>query len=166
MRSLLVQGCAPGSPAAGALCSWGRGLRSGDEVVQVAGQTVQQLTRAQCVRLLKEPSLIVKMRIRHFFAGSSSSSSTSSSSPPPHSSSYSPSSHHSSLNSYDFLKAEELFMRVVLLKGVIYRYFIFKFMSNFRRVQLCYQAFNRFVLIPCRRFHCPRRPSRSARSVW
>ena len=56
VSGLFVQGCAAGSPSSGALCSWGRGLRTGDEVLEVQGRRVACMTRAQCVKELKGES--------------------------------------------------------------------------------------------------------------
>ncbi len=63
-----MQGCARGSPAAGALCSWGRGLRKGDQVLEVSGRPIRCMTRAQCVRELKgEKIRTIFLRSRGYY---------------------------------------------------------------------------------------------------
>ena len=53
VRALYVQSTSAGSPAAGARCAWGRGLRRGDRVLAIAGQPVHRMTRTQCVDKLR-----------------------------------------------------------------------------------------------------------------
>ena len=52
VRRLYIQCCSPQSPAARAACSWG-GIVEGDQILSIAGQQVNKLTRLQCVKALK-----------------------------------------------------------------------------------------------------------------
>ena len=84
VRRLYIQCCSPQSPAARAACSWG-GIVEGDQILSIAGQQVNKLTRLQCVKALKgrgfsltrhsphshwvtDSPVSVNMRIRHYFA--------------------------------------------------------------------------------------------------
>ena len=52
VRRLYIQCCSPQSPAARAASSWG-GIVEADQILAIAGQRVDQLTRLQCVKALK-----------------------------------------------------------------------------------------------------------------
>ncbi|XP_039276731.1 uncharacterized protein LOC111062867 isoform X2 [Nilaparvata lugens] len=60
---LYIQSCAPDSPASRTKASWGP-LGAGDEVLEIDGQKVCEMTRIDCVRLLKESNVVIKLRIR------------------------------------------------------------------------------------------------------
>ena len=85
VRRLYIQCCSPQSPAARAASSWG-GIVEADQILAIAGQRVDQLTRLQCVKALKgkqergetvggmtnddwfsDCPVSVNMRIRHYF---------------------------------------------------------------------------------------------------
>ena len=56
VRRLYIQCCSPQSPAARAACSWG-GIVEADQILSIAGQEVNTLTRLQCVKALKGKQL-------------------------------------------------------------------------------------------------------------
>ena len=66
------QCCAEGSPSARTKTGWPGGLRQGDEILCISGKYVKKLTRAECIRALKESPVYVKMRIRHYFPNNNS----------------------------------------------------------------------------------------------
>lgn len=63
VQRLYIQSCAPNSPASRLKATWGP-LREGDEIVAIESQKVQDLTRIECVSLLKE-NLNVNLEVRN-----------------------------------------------------------------------------------------------------
>jgi C-terminal processing protease CtpA/Prc len=62
VRRLFIQSCAPDSPASRARCSWGA-LGEGDELVEIDGTAVNDMTRLDCVRCLKESQVSSAMEL-------------------------------------------------------------------------------------------------------
>lgn len=63
VQKLYIQSCAPNSPASRLKATWGS-LREGDEIVSIESRRVQDLTRIECVSLLKE-KLNVDLEVRN-----------------------------------------------------------------------------------------------------
>ena len=64
VKRLFIQSSAPDSPASRAKCSWGS-LIEGDEILKIDGHVVKNMTRLDCVRCLKESSVVIKLYVRH-----------------------------------------------------------------------------------------------------
>lgn len=64
IQKLFIQSCAPDSPASRAHTSWGH-LREGDEIIEIDGIDVTQMTRLECVRCLKESQLAIRLWVRN-----------------------------------------------------------------------------------------------------
>lgn len=64
IQKLFIQSCAPDSPASRATTSWGH-LREGDEIVEIDGNSVTNLTRLECVCCLKESNLAIRLLVRN-----------------------------------------------------------------------------------------------------
>lgn len=64
IQKLFIQSCAPDSPASRATTSWGN-LREGDEIVEIDGNHVTNLTRLECVCCLKESNLAIRLLVRN-----------------------------------------------------------------------------------------------------
>lgn len=64
VKRLFIQSSAPDSPASRANCSWGS-LVAGDEILKIDGHVVKDMTRLDCVRCLKESSVVIKLFVRH-----------------------------------------------------------------------------------------------------
>lgn len=64
VRRLFIQSCAPDSPASRARCSWGE-LGECDEILEIDGASVSEMTRLDCVRCLKESQVVIKLRVQH-----------------------------------------------------------------------------------------------------
>lgn len=64
VKRLFIQSSAPDSPASRAECSWGS-LVEGDEIIKIDGHEVREMTRLDCVRCLKESSVVIKLYVRH-----------------------------------------------------------------------------------------------------
>lgn len=64
IQKLFIQSCAPDSPASRATTSWGH-LREGDEIVEIDGNHVMNLTRLECVCSLKESNLAIRLLVRN-----------------------------------------------------------------------------------------------------
>ncbi|XP_059607504.1 uncharacterized protein LOC132255467 [Phlebotomus argentipes] len=64
IQRLFIQSCAPDSPASRATASWGF-LREGDEILEIDGVSVTQMTRIECVRCLKESNVAIKLVVRN-----------------------------------------------------------------------------------------------------
>ncbi|XP_018901772.2 uncharacterized protein bbg [Bemisia tabaci] len=60
---LFIQSCAPNSPASRSKASWGF-LAAGDEILAIDEVAVNSMTRIECVRCLKESSVVIKLLIR------------------------------------------------------------------------------------------------------
>lgn len=65
VRRLLVQSCTEDSPAANACAPWGK-LIPGDEILAIDSVSVSELTRIDCVRLLKDSDETLTLLVRHF----------------------------------------------------------------------------------------------------
>ncbi|KAL5290901.1 IL16 family protein [Megaselia abdita] len=63
VQKLYIQSCAPNSPASRLKATWGP-LREGDEIVSIESRKVHELTRIECVSLLKE-KLNVNLEVRN-----------------------------------------------------------------------------------------------------
>lgn len=63
VRRLLIQSCAPESPASRALCSWGP-LGEGDEILEIDQVPVNTLTKAECVHAMKESKVVMRLVVR------------------------------------------------------------------------------------------------------
>ncbi|XP_049830317.1 uncharacterized protein LOC126271939 isoform X2 [Schistocerca gregaria] len=63
VRRLFVQSCAPESPAARALAPWGR-LAAGDQILRIDGARVAAMSRADCVRALKDSNVALRLLVR------------------------------------------------------------------------------------------------------
>lgn len=61
---LFVQSCAPDSPASRTKTSWGH-FCPGDEIVQINDVRIEDLTRIDCVKFLKESTVVLKLLVRH-----------------------------------------------------------------------------------------------------
>lgn len=64
IQKLFIQSCAFDSPASRAHTSWGH-LREGDEIIEIDGIDVTQMTRLECVRCLKESQLAIRLWVRN-----------------------------------------------------------------------------------------------------
>ncbi|KAK6630143.1 hypothetical protein RUM44_005694 [Polyplax serrata] len=64
VKRLFIQSSVPDSPASRAKCSWGS-LVEGDEIIKIDGNVVKTMTRLDCVRCLKESSVVIKLYVRH-----------------------------------------------------------------------------------------------------
>lgn len=64
VRRLFIQSCAPDSPAGRARAAWGP-LQPGDEILQIDGLSITNLTRLECVRRLKDSNVAVSLLVRH-----------------------------------------------------------------------------------------------------
>lgn len=64
VKRLFIQSSAPDSPASRAECSWGS-LVEGDEILRIDDRPVKDMTRLDCVRCLKESSVVIKLHVRH-----------------------------------------------------------------------------------------------------
>lgn len=64
IQRLFIQSCAENSPASRVQASWGF-LREGDEILEIDGVTVTQMTRIECVKCLKESNLAIKLLVRN-----------------------------------------------------------------------------------------------------
>jgi len=64
VKRLFIQSSAPDSPASRAECSWGI-LVEGDEILEVDGTLVKDMTRLDCVQCLKESNVCIKLLVRH-----------------------------------------------------------------------------------------------------
>lgn len=64
IQKLFIQSCASDSPASRAHTSWGH-LREGDEIIEIDGIDVTQMTRLECVRCLKESQLAIRLWVRN-----------------------------------------------------------------------------------------------------
>lgn len=63
VTKLLIQSCAPDSPASRTVVSWGH-FAPGDEILEIDGMPVSRMTRMECVRSLKESNVQLKLRVR------------------------------------------------------------------------------------------------------
>lgn len=63
VHKLYIQSCAADSPASKVATSWGH-LREGDEILSIEGRQVQEMTRIDCVRCLKD-SVAIKLIVRN-----------------------------------------------------------------------------------------------------
>lgn len=63
VHKLYIQSCAADSPASKVATSWGH-LREGDEILAIDGRQVQEMTRIDCVRCLKD-SVAIKLIVRN-----------------------------------------------------------------------------------------------------
>ncbi|XP_060516077.1 uncharacterized protein LOC132695683 [Cylas formicarius] len=66
VKRLFIQSCAPDSPASRVQSSWGQ-LVEGDEVLKIDSVPVNSMTRIDCVRLLKESNVAIKLLVKHSF---------------------------------------------------------------------------------------------------
>lgn len=64
VKKLFIQSCAPDSPASKVLGSWGH-LVEGDEVLVIDSRPVTSMTRMDCVKCLKDSSVVIKLLVRH-----------------------------------------------------------------------------------------------------
>lgn len=64
IQKLFIQSCAVDSPASRASTSWGH-LREGDEIIEIDGTDIRQMTRLECVRCLKESQLAIRLWVRN-----------------------------------------------------------------------------------------------------
>lgn len=64
IQKLFIQSCAPDSPASRATTSWGH-LRESDEIVEIDGTRVTEMTRLECVCCLKESNLAIRLLVRN-----------------------------------------------------------------------------------------------------
>lgn len=63
VRRLLIQSCAPESPASRVACSWGP-LGEGDEILEIDQVAVNTLTKAECVHAMKESKVVMRLVVR------------------------------------------------------------------------------------------------------
>lgn len=63
VRRLLIQSCAPESPASRATCTWGA-LGEGDEILEIDQVPVNTLTKAECVHAMKESKVVMRLVVR------------------------------------------------------------------------------------------------------
>lgn len=64
IQRLFIQSCASDSPASRAQSSWGH-LQEGDEILEIDGIDVQNMTRLECVKCLKESNLAIRLMVRN-----------------------------------------------------------------------------------------------------
>lgn len=64
VQRLFIQSCAVDSPASRTQASWGN-LREGDEILSIDDQPVNEMTRIECVRCLKESNVAIKLIVRN-----------------------------------------------------------------------------------------------------
>ena len=64
IQKLFIQSCAGDSPASRATTSWGT-LREGDEIIKIDGINVNEMTRLECVKCLKESNLAIRLLVRN-----------------------------------------------------------------------------------------------------
>lgn len=64
IHKLFIQSCTADSPASRASTSWGN-LREGDEIVEIDGIDVREMTRLECVQCLKESQLAIRLLVRN-----------------------------------------------------------------------------------------------------
>ncbi|XP_045482060.1 uncharacterized protein LOC123686121 isoform X2 [Harmonia axyridis] len=64
VKKLFIQSCAPDSPASKVIGSWGH-LTEGDEVLVIDSRPVTSMTRMDCVKCLKDSSVVIKLLVRH-----------------------------------------------------------------------------------------------------
>lgn len=64
IQRLYIQSCAPESPASRVKASWGV-LKEGDEILEINGVDVRQLSRIECVQNLKESSEHIRLLVRN-----------------------------------------------------------------------------------------------------
>ncbi|XP_044764878.1 uncharacterized protein LOC123321384 isoform X2 [Coccinella septempunctata] len=64
VKKLFIQSCAPDSPASKVVGSWGH-LTEGDEVLVIDSRPVTSMTRMDCVKCLKDSSVVIKLLVRH-----------------------------------------------------------------------------------------------------
>uniref|UniRef100_A0A336M5Q9 CSON010496 protein n=1 Tax=Culicoides sonorensis TaxID=179676 RepID=A0A336M5Q9_CULSO len=62
IERLFIQSCTPNSPASRVKASWGL-LKEGDEILEINGMDVRQLTRMQCVQTLKDSGDQIKLLV-------------------------------------------------------------------------------------------------------
>lgn len=60
---LMIQSCAPDSPASRTTVSWGH-FSPGDEILEIDNVPVTDMTRMECVRALKESNVRLKLRVK------------------------------------------------------------------------------------------------------
>lgn len=63
VTKLMIQSCAPDSPASRTTVSWGH-FAPGDEILEIDSVPVTRMTRMECVRALKESNVRLKLRVR------------------------------------------------------------------------------------------------------
>ncbi|XP_065207330.1 uncharacterized protein bbg isoform X2 [Planococcus citri] len=63
VSKLMIQSCAPDSPASRTVVSWGH-FSPGDEILQIDDVPVTEMTRMECVRSLKESNVQLKLRVK------------------------------------------------------------------------------------------------------
>lgn len=63
VTKLMIQSCAPDSPASRTVVSWGH-FSPGDEILQIDDVPVTEMTRMECVRSLKESNVQLKLRVK------------------------------------------------------------------------------------------------------
>ncbi|XP_019753546.2 uncharacterized protein LOC109532877 isoform X2 [Dendroctonus ponderosae] len=66
VKRLFIQSCAPDSPASRVQSSWGQ-LVEGDEVLEIDSIAVNNMTRIDCVRFLKDSNVAIKLLVKHCF---------------------------------------------------------------------------------------------------
>lgn len=63
VTKLMIQSCAPDSPASRTIVSWGH-FSPGDEILEIDNVPVTEMTRMECVRSLKESNVQLRLRVR------------------------------------------------------------------------------------------------------
>jgi PDZ domain len=63
VERLFIQSCDPESPASKARASWGA-LGEGDEILQIDGEPVTNMTRIDCVKCLKDRNVAINLLVR------------------------------------------------------------------------------------------------------
>lgn len=63
VTKLMIQSCAPDSPASRTIVSWGH-FAPGDEILHIDDVPVTEMTRMECVRALKESNVRLRLRVR------------------------------------------------------------------------------------------------------
>ncbi|XP_017301811.1 uncharacterized protein LOC103514513 [Diaphorina citri] len=64
VHRLFVQSCAEDSPASRTRTPWGH-FTPGDEIVRINNRPIRDLTRIDCVKFLKESTVVLKLYVRH-----------------------------------------------------------------------------------------------------